>query len=176
MSGAASGAVGGTERAEPASGGPVPDAPVPAGDYAAARIAGGLVFTAGMTPRAGGGVIAAGVLGAGLSVADAAPLAALAAGRAVEAAREAAREAGLRLDSAVSMTVHLAVVPGFTEHSRVADGASARVRSLLDGPPPARTAVGVAALPSGAPVEVTLVLSTAEVAEPAEPAEVTEAP
>ncbi|AXG76552.1 RidA family protein [Streptomyces paludis] len=145
---------------------PVPDTPVPAGDYAAARIAGGLVFTAGMTPRAGGGVIAAGVLGAGLTVEDAVPLAALAAGRAVEAAREAARSAGLRLESAVSMTVHLAVVPGFTEHSRVADGASARVRALLAGPPPARTAVGVAALPSGAPVEVTLVLSTAEEAAP----------
>ncbi|RDG34732.1 RidA family protein [Streptomyces corynorhini] len=138
----------------------MPDAPVPAGDYAAARIAGGLVFTAGMTPRADGGVIAAGVLGADLSVADAVPLAALAAGRAVEAARGAVRAAGLRLDSAVSMTVHLAVAPGFTEHSRVADGASARVRSLLGGRPPARTAVGVVALPSGAPVEVTLVLST----------------
>ncbi|MFJ2211749.1 RidA family protein [Streptomyces sp. NPDC101062] len=138
----------------------VPDAPVPAGDYAAARVAGGLVFTAGMTPRAGGAVLTAGTLGADLSVEDAVPLAALAAERAVEAGRIAAAGAGLRLGPAVSMTVHLAAAPAFTAHSRVADGASARIRHLLAGPPPARTAVGVASLPSGAPVEVTLVLAT----------------
>ncbi|MEV7085328.1 RidA family protein [Streptomyces sp. NPDC093085] len=138
----------------------LPDAPVPAGEYAAARVAGGLVFTAGFTPRAGGAVLAAGILGAGLSVEDARPLAALAAERAVTAAREAAAEAGVRLGPALSLTVHLAATPGFTGHSRVADGAGARLRALLPGPPPARTAVGVASLPSGAPVEVTLVLAT----------------
>lgn len=157
----------GTERAVPAPPAPVPDAcvpdaPVPAGDYAAARIVGGLIFTAGMTPRSGGGVITAGILGAGLAVEDAAPLAALAAERAVEAGRAVARTAGRRLDSAVSMMVHIAATPRFTEHSRVADGASARIRTLLAGPPPARTSVGVAGLPSGAAVEVTLVLSTVE--------------
>jgi enamine deaminase RidA (YjgF/YER057c/UK114 family) len=133
------------------------------GDYAAARLVGDLVFTAGMTPRAGGTMITAGVLGAGLGVADAAELAGVAAGRAVEAGRAAAEAVGRRLESAVSMTVYLATVPGFTEHSSVADGASARLGSVLPGPPPARTAVGVVGLPSGAPVEVTLVLSSTAV-------------
>ncbi len=139
---------------------PTPDAPVPQGDYQAARVVGGLVFTAGMTPRADGGLPVVGVLGADLTALQAVPLAALAAARAVEAGRRAAEAAGLRLTSGISMTVYLAATPGFTEHSRVADGASSRLRALLPGPAPVRAAVGVASLPSGAPVEVTLVLAT----------------
>ncbi|MEU1292578.1 MULTISPECIES: RidA family protein [unclassified Streptomyces] len=137
------------------------DAPVPQGDYASARVHAGLVHTAGMTPRAGGAMAATGVLGAGLDVADARPLAALAARRAVEAGRQAAVAAGLRLASAVSMTVYVAATADFTRHSQVADGASEAVLALLGGPPPVRAAVGVTGLPSGAPVEVSLVLATA---------------
>ncbi|MER7975511.1 hypothetical protein ABTX35_42030, partial [Streptomyces sp. NPDC096080] len=48
-----------------------------------------------------------------------------------------------------------------TRHSQVADGASEAVLALLGGPPPVRAAVGVTGLPSGAPVEVSLVLATA---------------
>ncbi|MGW4732189.1 RidA family protein [Streptomyces shenzhenensis] len=143
-----------------------PDAPVPQGDYTSARVAAGLVHTAGMTPRAGGGMAATGVLGAGLGVPDARPLAALAARRAVDAGRQAAEAAGLRLASAVSMTVYVAATADFTEHSRVADGASEAVRELLGGPPPARAAIGVSSLPSGAPVEVSLVLSVADAGRP----------
>ncbi|MFE3142929.1 RidA family protein [Streptomyces scopuliridis] len=143
-----------------------PDAPVPQGDYTSARVAAGLVYTAGLTPRAGGGMAGSGVLGAGLGVPDARPLAALAARRAVDAGRQAAEAAGLRLASAVSMTVYVAATADFTQHSRVADGASAAVRELLGGPPPARAAVGVTGLPSGAPVEVALVLATEEAGRP----------
>ncbi|MFJ2513096.1 RidA family protein [Streptomyces griseoviridis] len=138
------------------------DAPVPRGDYASARVAAGLVHTAGMTPRAGGAMAATGVLGVDLEVAEARPLAALAARRAVEAGRRAAEEAGLRLASAVSMTVYVAATADFTNHSRVADGASEAVRELLGGPAPVRAAVGVTGLPSGAPVEVSLVLATTD--------------
>ncbi|NIY69402.1 RidA family protein [Streptomyces malaysiensis] len=150
-------------RTDPHKPEPEPDAPVPMGDYAAARLVGDLVFTAGMTPRAGGVMLTASVLGAGLDIADAAELAGVAAGRAVEAGRAVAEAAGRRLESAVSMTVYLAAAPGFSEHSRVADGATARLRAVLPGPPPARAAVGVAGLPSGAPVEVALVLSSTAV-------------
>ncbi|MBQ0854579.1 RidA family protein [Streptomyces sp. BH-SS-21] len=139
----------------------VPDAPVPQGQYTSARIAGGLVFTAGMTPRAGGTMAASGVLGAGLTVPDARPLAELAARRAVEAGRQAAEAAGLRLESAVSMTVWVAATAEFSDHSRVADGASTAVLEELGDPAPARAAIGVSGLPSGAPVEVALVLTTA---------------
>ncbi|GAA3739970.1 RidA family protein [Streptomyces tremellae] len=136
------------------------DAPVPQGDYASARVVCGLVYTAGMTPRSGGGLTARGVLGAELGVGDGRSLARLAARRAVAAGRQAAEAEGLEPASAVSMTVYVAATADFTQHSQVADGASAAVRELLGGPPPARTAIGVASLPSGAPVEVSLVLAT----------------
>ncbi|EID16852.1 hypothetical protein MPHLEI_05022 [Mycolicibacterium phlei RIVM601174] len=46
---------------------------------------------------------------------------------------------------------------GFQDLSGVADGASATIRDLLgDAALPARSAIGVLALPSGAPVEVEL--------------------
>lgn len=140
------------------------DAPVPQGDYSSARVAAGLVHTAGMTPRAGGAMAATGALGAGLDVPDVRPLAALAARRAVDAGRRAAEAAGVRLATAVSMTVYVAATPEFTQHSRVADGASEAVRALLGGPAPARAAVGVSGLPSGAPVEVSVVFDTAGLA------------
>ncbi|MEK8174137.1 hypothetical protein NKH77_49695 [Streptomyces sp. M19] len=112
----------------------MPDSPVPNGEYRAARVAGGLVFTAGMTPRAGGRMAGTGTLGrAGRGGRGAAGGTGGPAGG--RRGRRAADAAGLRLASAVSMTVYLAATADFTEHSRVADGASAAVLELLGGPP-----------------------------------------
>jgi len=56
------------------------------------------------------------------------------------------------------MTVYIACAADFHELSAVADGASAAISVAL-GPDnlPARSAIGVQSLPSGAPVEVDLV-------------------
>lgn len=132
-------------------------APAPAGDYAVARVAGDLVFTAGMTPRAAGSLIATGKVGADIDVQYGQTLAAAAVERAVRAAQSAADRVGRSLGDAVSMTVYIAAADGFTRHSEVADGASSRLRELLGGPMPARAAIGVANLPSDAPIEIQLV-------------------
>ncbi|MBB5158300.1 enamine deaminase RidA (YjgF/YER057c/UK114 family) [Saccharopolyspora phatthalungensis] len=137
----------------------MPEAPEPAGDYATARVAGGLVFTAGMTPRNGSRLVAAGRLGADLDLKQGKELAALAAQRAIAAAHHAAENAGVGLAEAVSLTVYLATTADFTEHTAVADGASERVAAHLGGPPAARAAIGVHSLPSGAPVEVSAIFA-----------------
>jgi enamine deaminase RidA (YjgF/YER057c/UK114 family) len=56
------------------------------------------------------------------------------------------------------MSVYIACVDGFTDLSAVADGASEALEAHL-GPVagrPARSAIGVRALPGGAPVEIEL--------------------
>ncbi len=132
------------------------EAPRPQGDYRAGRTAPHLVLTAGMTPRIDGVMQYAGQVGAEVSVADAQEAAALAAGNAVSAAAAAVGSvAGIQ--QVLRMTVYVSAVPGFTEHSRVADGASHRLRELLgDRGAAVRSAVGVASLPGGACVEVEL--------------------
>ncbi|HVV08888.1 RidA family protein [Amycolatopsis sp.] len=132
---------------------------VAAGDYATARVAGGLVFTAGMTPRAHGGVLDPGRVEE-VGAARARELAGLAASRAVTAAHEAAVAAGFSLDSAVSLTVYLRTAADFTGHSAIADGATETLRAALGGPAPARAAIGVTSLPAGAAVEVSAVFTT----------------
>jgi enamine deaminase RidA (YjgF/YER057c/UK114 family) len=53
--------------------------------------------------------------------------------------------------------VYIACTPGFTQLSAVADGASAVIAEQVgQAGLPARSAIGVLSLPSGAPVEVEL--------------------
>lgn len=132
------------------------EAPRPQGDYRAASTTPQLVLTAGMTPRIDGVMQYAGQVGGEVSVPDAEVAAALAAGNAVAAAVAAVGTA-TSIRQVLRMTVYVNAVPGFTEHSRVADGASQRLRELLgDRGAAVRSAVGVASLPGGACVEVEL--------------------
>ncbi len=128
----------------------------------AAVVHGGLVLTAGMTPRRAGVLQVRGTVGDDVDLAAAQEAAAMAAGNALLAVAEAA--GGLeRVARVLRMTVFVAAVDGFTEHSRVADGASRALTAQL-GPRgrAARSAVGVASLPSGAPVEVELTVALAD--------------
>ncbi|MGV0851660.1 RidA family protein [Mycolicibacterium phlei] len=129
--------------------------PAPRGDYVPAVLHNGVVHTAGMTPRRGGELVFRGAVGDGLSLDEGRQAAALAAANAVAAVRSVAgADAAVRC---LRMTVYVACVPGFEELSAVADGASATIRELLGTAVlPARSAIGVLALPSGAPVEVEL--------------------
>lgn len=130
--------------------------PTPRGDYRAAVVHDGVVYTAGMTPRRDGRLTVAGVVGADVTPAQARSAARLAAANALAAA-SAALPDGARL-RCLTMTVYVACTAGFTELSAVADGASEEVRTRFgEQALPARSAIGVLALPSGAPVEVELV-------------------
>lgn len=135
-------------------------APQPAGSYAVARRVGGLVHTAGMTPRRGGALVATGMLGSTISVETGRELTTLATRRALDAAASILQP-GESLAGVVSLTVFLAATPEFTEHSAVADAASAVVAEWMPAAPlPVRAAVGVASLPGGSPVEVQLTAET----------------
>ncbi|TQL55568.1 RidA family protein [Subtercola boreus] len=133
------------------------DAPQAAGAYSVARRIGGLVHTAGMTPRRGGALVATGMIGGDISIESGRELTTLATERALEAAASILLPTE-SLAGVVSLTVFLAAIPSFTEHSAVADAASALVSERMPGAPlPVRAAVGVASLPGGAPVEVQLI-------------------
>ncbi|MDO0972718.1 RidA family protein [Mycolicibacterium frederiksbergense] len=130
-------------------------APAPQGDYVPAVCHDGVIYTAGMTPRRAGALVWTGVVGDTLTAEQARSAAGLAALNALSAARAVMPAHGaLRC---LRMTVFIACAPGFTALSAVADGASAVLAAELGGAAlPARSAIGVRALPSGAPVEVEL--------------------
>ena len=137
----------------------LPSPPAPQGGYQPAVAGAGLVVTAGMTPRVDGELRHRGQVGAEVPLEDAREAAAIAVGNALSAAL-AATPPGGRLDRVLRLTVYVNAVPGFTQHSAVADGASARLVELLgDAGAASRSAVGVASLPGGACVELELTCS-----------------
>ncbi|HEX5496957.1 MAG TPA: RidA family protein [Mycobacteriales bacterium] len=135
----------------------LPPPPEPAGLYEPAVVHGGLVFTAGMTPRRDGVPVAVGRLGAEVDLAAGRDAAGLAALRALSAAA-AAVGGPHRLVRLIRLGVLVRCTPEFADQSAVADGASrALLDALGDAGRVARTAYGVPALPGGACVEVELV-------------------
>lgn len=131
--------------------------PVPQGLYLPATRHGGMIFTAGMTPRRNGVLQFTGPVPADADPALQKDAMVLACGNALAAA-EALLAKGESLSAILSLTVFIAAEPGFTAHSKLADFASEFLKSRLGqrgiG---SRAAVGVAALPGNAPVEVQLV-------------------
>lgn len=129
----------------------------PAGAYSVARLVGELVHTAGMTPRVDGALMATGRIGRELDDTAALTATRVATERALAAAESAVPE-GATLAEVVSLTVYLAVADGFVRLSEIADAASAVVMERFpDAELPVRAALGVAALPGDAPVEIQLV-------------------
>ena len=130
-------------------------APAPQGRYVAAVLAGDTIRTAGMTPRRNGTLTVTGRVGAEVTVADAQNAAGLAVRNAL-AAVQSVLPSG-RSFRPVEMVVYIAAADGFTTLSAVADGASDVIADEF-GPAnlPARSAIGVYALPGGAPVEIAL--------------------
>lgn len=128
--------------------------PAPQGDYVPGVRNDGVVYTAGMTPRRDGVLTVTGVVGATVTLERAVEAAGLAASNALAALLSLAPEQTVRC---LRMTVYVACAPGFTALSAVADGASAIIVERLGADAlPARSAIGVLALPAGAPVEVEL--------------------
>jgi enamine deaminase RidA (YjgF/YER057c/UK114 family) len=136
----------------------LPDVVPPLAVYVPAVRAGNLVFTAGQIPLRDGAPLATGRLGA--EVAE-------------ETGRECARQCALNALAAikaeigdlsaiarvVKVVVFVASTPEFTGHPVVANGASEFLGEVFgEAGKHARSAVGVAALPLGVPVEVELVV------------------
>lgn len=109
-----------------------------------------------MTPRVSGELLARGVIGADVDMVRARDAAAVAASNALRAVASVA--GGLdRIERCLHLTVYLVCDQTFVDHSWVADGASELLRVRLgERGAVARSAIGVAGLPSGAPIEVEL--------------------
>lgn len=133
--------------------------PRPQGRYVPALVAGGLVYSAGMTPRRDGRLVVTGRIGDGVDAGAARAAARLAATNALRACEIAAGGTD-RIDRPVRMTVYVACAGEFPGLSGIADGASDVLAERFgEDRLPVRAAVGVAALPGGAPVEVELSLA-----------------
>jgi 2-iminobutanoate/2-iminopropanoate deaminase len=119
------------------------DAPEAIGPYVHAVRAGGLLFCSGqipLDPRTGEL--------AGSSAADQA-------GRCLENLAAVCHAAGTSLGNAVKMTIYLTDMSAFAAVNEV-------YGSFFESSPPARVAVGVAALPRGAQVEMDAVIALDE--------------
>jgi enamine deaminase RidA (YjgF/YER057c/UK114 family) len=135
----------------------LPPVAAPGGAYVPAVRAGQFVYTAGQIPTVDGKVLAVGKVGGEVSVPDAAALARTCALNALAAAAAAA--GGLEaIRRIVKVTGFVASAPGFTGQPQVVNGASELLIDVFgqDGKH-ARSAVGVAELPLGVPVEVELI-------------------
>ncbi|MCZ4093316.1 RidA family protein [Sinorhizobium psoraleae] len=127
-------------------------------NYLPIMVSGNLVLTSGQLPLTDGKLIAAGLLGRDLDVAAGA-LAARQCALNILAQAEANLGSLERIARIVKITVFVASAQDFTEQHLVANGASdLLVAALGDNGKHARSAVGVAALPMNAPVEVEAIL------------------
>lgn len=135
---------------------PLPDVAAPVADYVPAVRTGDHVHTSGQLPFVDGQLLATGLVGAEVDVEQAIACARQAALNALAAVKA---EVGTlaRVSRIVKVVVYVASAPGFTAQPQVANGASALLGAVFGAAGKhARSAVGVAALPLGAPVEVEL--------------------
>ncbi len=135
----------------------LPAVPEPVAAYVPAVRAGGLIYSSGQLPTVDGALLATGTVGEGVDLATAVACARAAALNAIAAIASVA--GGLdAVQRVVRVVVYVAAGPGFTGHPQVGNGASELIGSLF-GPAGAhaRSAVGVASLPMGSPVEVEVV-------------------
>lgn len=132
----------------------LPPAPAPVASYVPVALAGELAFVAGQIPMQDGVVLFPGRLGDEVSIEQGQAAARRCALQALSALREALGSLD-RVEAIAQVTVYVAGVAGFSDQPRVANGASdALVEVFGEAGKHARAAVGVAALPLGAPVEV----------------------
>jgi enamine deaminase RidA (YjgF/YER057c/UK114 family) len=134
----------------------LPPVAAPAGAYVPAVRSGSLVFTAGQLPLVDGALAATGKLGAEINTE-----------RGRQLARTCALNALAAVDNLVGLDAVLRVVkivgfvasaPGFTAQPAVLNGASELLGEIFgEAGAHARSAVGVAELPLGAPVEIEFV-------------------
>ncbi|MFV0286183.1 MAG: RidA family protein [Demequina sp.] len=141
----------------------LPEVATPVGTYVPALRHGDLIYTSGQLPLVEGALLATGVVGQ--REGDVTPERANECARAavLNAIAAAAAVAG-GIDSIagiVKLTGFVASAPGFTAQPAVINGASGILADVFGEPGRhARSAVGVAALPLGAPVEIELIVAT----------------
>lgn len=136
----------------------LPPAPQPVASYIPVKVVGDLAWVAGQIPMQDGAVTVAGKVGGEVTIDDANAGARRCALQAL-AALQAALGTLDRVKGIVKLDVFVASATGFTDHPKVANGASdVLVEVFGDEGRHARAAVGVPELPLGAAVEVALLV------------------
>jgi enamine deaminase RidA (YjgF/YER057c/UK114 family) len=143
-----------------AAGAALPEAKAPVGAYVPAVVSGALAYTSGQLPLGENGLLATGVVGGGpdqVHVALAQDCARQATLNALAALKGAIGDLD-RVTQIVKVTGFIASAPGFNAQPSVLNAASDLLYTAFgEAGHHARSAVGVAALPLGAPIEVELV-------------------
>ncbi|OUZ10090.1 LysR family transcriptional regulator [Aeromicrobium sp. PE09-221] len=135
----------------------VPAVAAPVADYVPALRTGAYVYTSGQLPFVNGRLDVTGRVGAGVSLEEAVSAARQCALNAIAAvASQVALDEVVRV---VKVVVFVASDPSFTDQPKVADGASELIgQAFGEAGQHVRSAVGVAVLPLGSPVEVEIVV------------------
>jgi len=134
----------------------VPDVSAPLAAYVPAVVSGSYVYTSGQLPMVAGALQATGRLGAEIEVDEGAALAQLCALNAIAAIKNVIGDLD-RVVQVVRVTGFVASTPEFTSQPAVINGASTLLGTAFGGAH-SRSAVGVAALPLGAPVEIDMIV------------------
>ncbi len=136
----------------------LPAAPTPFGAYVPAVQTGNLLFLSGMLATAGGAITARGVLGKDLDVKSGRSAAHTAALNALALTKKQLGSLD-RVTRVVRLGIFMAATNEFTEHPKVADGASELFRDVLgQDTVSTRLVIGVASLPLGSPIELEVIL------------------
>jgi enamine deaminase RidA (YjgF/YER057c/UK114 family) len=135
----------------------LPPVAAPVAAYVPAVRTGALVYTSGQLPTVDGALVATGRVGAEVSAEEAAAAARTCALNALAAVDALVGLAAVR--RVVKVVGFVASAPGFTDQPVVVNGASELLGAVFgEAGQHARSAVGVAELPKGAPVEVELIV------------------
>ncbi len=140
----------------------VPEVVVPLAAYIPAVRTGNLVFTSGQLPMIDGALAATGKVGGTVTPEEAAELAKVCALNAIAAVRSVVGDLD-KVVRVVKVVGFVASTPDFTGQPGVVNGASNLLKEAFgDAGVHARSAVGVAALPLNAPVEVEMVVEVSD--------------
>lgn len=134
----------------------VPDVAAPVASYVPAVISGSHVFTSGQLPMVAGTLAATGRLGAEIDQEQGVKLAEICALNAIAAVKSLVGDLD-RVIQVVRVTGFVSCVPEFHAQPAVINGASNLLGVAFSGAH-SRSAVGVAALPLNAPVEVDMIV------------------
>ncbi len=136
----------------------LPDAPTPFGAYVPAVQTGNLLFLSGMLATSGHTATIVGVVGKDLDVNEGRKAAHMAALNALALTKKQLGSLN-RVSHVVRLGVYVAATPEFSEHVKVADGASELLRDVFgEETISSRLVLGVASLPLGSPVELEVIL------------------
>lgn len=139
----------------------LPAVVAPLASYVPAVRSGAHVWTSGQLPMVEGSLSATGLVGAEVTAEEAKELARVCALNALAAVKAEIGDLGL-VTRVVKVVGFVASAPGFTGQPGVVNGASELLGAVFGAAGVhARSAVGVAALPLGAPVEVEILVEVA---------------